>query len=216
MNRTQFLVEKWLENQSNEVLDDLARELRPKIEYLARNFDPSYQEDLVQHALLDLRHAILRYSIGAGNRFETYFHHRSLGRMLNYSRDHHRTIRVSRHAHDFIQKQSKFTEKFVANNLRKPTVEESAAFHECSEEYLTKQLVLSRQPYSLENASDFVQKATDNPEQEIIDTITNSELIETLVAHVKAGKSLAYMFDGDTVKGRRATKLVKKYLEENS
>jgi DNA-directed RNA polymerase specialized sigma subunit len=212
MNRTQFLVEKWLETRSEEILDLLARELRPRTEYLARNFDPIYQEDLVQHALMGLRDALERYTLDKGFRFETYYYHRSLGKMLNYSRDHHRTIRVSRYLHDFIQKHSKFRERFVVEHLRQPTVEESAAYHGCTEEYLTKQITLTRQPYSLTSTSDIIQE---NPEHDIISNLANKQMLEEIIGNVKEGKSLAYLFDGDTTKGRRATKLVKKYLEDN-
>lgn len=212
MNRVQFLAEKWLSTEDKDVLDTLARELRPRIEYLARNFDVTYQEDLVQHALSGLTDALQRYSPESGTSFHTYFHHRSLGRMRNYSRDNHRTIRVSRHFHDFIQTHSKFKEKFTNENGRVPSLRESAEFHGCTEEYLTKQFVLSRQPYSLHDNRDFIQE---NPEQGILDNLANQEFVTQLIEHVNEGKSLAYLFGGDAAKGRRATKLVKNYLQEN-
>jgi DNA-directed RNA polymerase specialized sigma subunit len=212
MNRVQFLAEKWLRTEDNDVLDNLARELRPRIEYLARNFDQMYQEDLVQHALSGLEDALRRYSPESGTLFHTYFHHRSLGRMRNYSRDNHRTIRVSRHFHDFIQSHSKFKERFTNEHGRPPSLQESAQFHGCTEEHLTEQFVLSRQPYSLNGVREIIQ---DNPEHEILGRMADKEFVAELIANVTAGKSLSYLFDGDTIKGRRATKLVKNYLKEN-
>ncbi len=107
-----------------------------------------YVDDLFQVGCVGLIKALDNFDIKQGVQFSTYAVPMIVGEIKRYLRDNN-SIRVSRSVRDTAYKALAFKERYIADNLKDPTIEEMSIFLEVPKEDILFALDAIQDPMSL-------------------------------------------------------------------
>ncbi len=124
----QAMAEEYSREPDKRKLDELVEAALPLAGRVARQFSGRGTEtdDLFQTASVALMQAAQRYKADTGLKFITYAMPTMAGSVRNYLRDKGQLIRAPRAGRQLLGKISAYTEKFLIENGREPSVVETA------------------------------------------------------------------------------------------